>query len=166
MSVRWGFDDLLEKMWASLDMIRIYTKPRGRMPDYLAPVVIPSVKCTVADFCKRIHRSLLDQFKHDAVVWGTSVKHQPQHAGRENQLADEDVVQVVKKIKRALASAVLFSLALIFFAIARIRHTLLRCLPWPTLSEFDRELARAEFAFEEIELAIAKHCASCGVVRN
>lgn len=93
----WGFDDLLEKMWAALDMIRIYTKPRGRMPDYNEPVVIPSDKSTVAEFCKRIHRSLLEQFKH-ALVWGSSVKHQPQHCGRDHQLADEDVVQIVKKI--------------------------------------------------------------------
>lgn len=64
-----GFDDLLEKMWSYLDMKRIYTKPRGAVPDYNAPVVVPAMKCTVAEFCMRIHQSLLDQFKH-ALVWG------------------------------------------------------------------------------------------------
>jgi len=50
-----------------LDMKRIYTKPRGRVPDYDAPVVVPSTKCTIEEFCMRIHRSLLEQFKHTLV---------------------------------------------------------------------------------------------------
>lgn len=88
----------------------------------------------------RIHRSLLEQFKH-ALVWGTSVKRQsnthaprrpetgfelrfrsqlcgslspfvapsllccflhwtdaPQKCGKDHQLEDEDVVQIVKRI--------------------------------------------------------------------
>jgi ribosome-interacting GTPase 1 len=61
-------------MWSFLDMKRIYTKPRGRVPDYAAPVVVPASKATIEEFCARIHRSLLEQFKH-ALVWGASVKH-------------------------------------------------------------------------------------------
>lgn len=45
----WGFDDLLEKMWSYLDMKRIYTKPRGKVPDYDAPVVVPAAKCTIEE---------------------------------------------------------------------------------------------------------------------
>jgi len=93
----WGFDDLLEKMWSYLDMKRIYTKPRGRVPDYDAPVVVPAEKATIEEFCQRIHRSLLEQFKH-ALVWGTSVKHAPQKCGRDHILEDEDVVQIVKRV--------------------------------------------------------------------
>lgn len=33
-----------------------------------------------------------------ALVWGSSVKHQPQKVGIEHVLNDEDVVQIVKKI--------------------------------------------------------------------
>ena len=33
-----------------------------------------------------------------ALVWGTSVKHQPQKVGRDHVLNDEDVVQIVKKL--------------------------------------------------------------------
>jgi len=47
---------------------------RGRVPDYAAPVVVPASKATIEEFCARIHRSLLEQFKH-ALVWGASVKH-------------------------------------------------------------------------------------------
>jgi hypothetical protein len=32
-----------------------------------------------------------------ALVWGSSVKHNPQRVGREHILNDEDVVQVLKK---------------------------------------------------------------------
>lgn len=32
-----------------------------------------------------------------ALVWGTSVKHNPQKVGKDHELNDEDVVQVVKK---------------------------------------------------------------------
>jgi len=30
-------------------------------------------------------------------VWGSSVKHQPQRCGLNHELADEDIVQIVKK---------------------------------------------------------------------
>jgi len=64
-----------------LDMKRIYTKPRGRVPDYDAPVVVPSSKCTIEEFCMRIHRSLLEQFKH-ALVRQTSALPPPARAAQ------------------------------------------------------------------------------------
>jgi len=94
----WNFDDLLEKIWQDLNMMRIYTKPRGQIPDYDAPVVLPRSKNTVEEFCQRIHKGLLAQFKC-ALVWGTSVKHHPQKVGLNHKLDDEDVVQIVKKIQ-------------------------------------------------------------------
>jgi hypothetical protein len=94
----WNFDDLLERIWQELNMMRIYTKPRGQIPDYDAPVVLPRQKNTVEEFCKRIHKGLLAQFKC-ALVWGTSVKHHPQKVGLSHILNDEDVVQIVKKIQ-------------------------------------------------------------------
>lgn len=93
----WNFDELLEKIWDYCHMIRIYTKPKGQVPDYDAPVVLHSTNPTIEDFCVRIHKSLLKQFKY-AWVWGTSVKHQPQKVGKDHQLQDEDIVQIVKKI--------------------------------------------------------------------
>lgn len=93
----WNFDDLLEKTWEYLDLVRIYTKPRAQLPDYSAPVVLRRQKSTVEDFCNNIHKGILSQFKC-ALVWGSSVKHNPQKVGKEHQLQDEDVVQIVKKI--------------------------------------------------------------------
>ncbi|RKP27463.1 developmentally-regulated GTP-binding protein 1 [Syncephalis pseudoplumigaleata] len=92
----WNFDELLEKSWKYLNLARIYTKPKGQLPDYAQPVVLTNGKCTVEDFCNSIHRSILGQFK-TALVWGSSVKHNPQRVGKEHVLMDEDVVQIVKK---------------------------------------------------------------------
>mmetsp|Transcript_18468 Transcript_18468/g.45333 ORF Transcript_18468/g.45333 Transcript_18468/m.45333 type:complete len:370 (-) Transcript_18468:203-1312(-) len=94
----WNFDLLREKIWEYLDYIRIYTKPRGQIPDYSSPVVIPRGNATVEKFCLRIHKHLLAQFKN-ALVWGTSAKHNPQRVGKDHVLADEDVVQIIKRIK-------------------------------------------------------------------
>lgn len=40
--------------------------------------------------CNAIHRSILEQFKN-AIVYGKSVKHQPQRVGLSHELADEDI---------------------------------------------------------------------------
>lgn len=92
----WGLDDLLEKMWEYLGMVRVYTKPRGQIPDYNAPVILQHEKRSIANFCARIHRNLLKDLKY-AWVWGASVKHQPQRVGKDHEVEDEDIVQLVKK---------------------------------------------------------------------
>ncbi|CCW66942.1 unnamed protein product [Phytomonas sp. Hart1] len=94
----WNLDGLLECIWEHLSFIRVYTKPKGQVPDYDEPVIlkiIPPPK--IENFCNRIHRQLLKNFKY-AWVWGSSVKHQPQRVGKDHLLEDEDVVQLVKKI--------------------------------------------------------------------
>jgi len=93
---KWNLDELLEKMWSRLNLVRVYTKPKGREPDYEEPVVLREGRSTVEDFCNSIHKSLVDDFKN-AVVYGTSVKHQPQNVGLSHVLQDEDVVTIVKK---------------------------------------------------------------------
>jgi len=94
---KWNFDDLLEKMWDYLRLVRIYTKPKGQLPDYESPVVLSSERLTIEDFCNKLHRTIIREFKY-ALVWGASVKHQPQKVGKEHVLNDEDVVQIVKKV--------------------------------------------------------------------
>lgn len=40
----------MEVMWDKLQLRRVYTKPKGKAPDYTAPVVLRRNKCTVEDF--------------------------------------------------------------------------------------------------------------------
>jgi len=61
------------------------------------PVVLHALNPTVEQFCNRLHKGIMTQFKH-AWVWGSSVKHQPQRVGKEHRLNDEDVIQIVKKV--------------------------------------------------------------------
>ncbi|KAK2100633.1 GTP-binding protein [Saguinus oedipus] len=92
----WNLDDLLEKIWDYLKLVRIYTKPKGQLPDYTSPVVLPYSRTTVEDFCMKIHKNLIREFKY-ALVWDLSVKHNPQKVGKDHTLEDEDVIQIVKK---------------------------------------------------------------------
>mmetsp|Transcript_10327 Transcript_10327/g.17087 ORF Transcript_10327/g.17087 Transcript_10327/m.17087 type:complete len:375 (-) Transcript_10327:40-1164(-) len=94
---KWNMDELMEEIWNKCNMLRIYTKPKGQIPDYDEPVILHSAKNpTVEEFCNRIHKSLISSFSH-AWVWGRSAKHQPQRVGKDHELMDEDVVQIVKK---------------------------------------------------------------------
>lgn len=49
-----------------------------------------SVACTNLHQCNAIHKTIVEQFKH-AIVYGQSVKHQPQRVGLSHELADEDI---------------------------------------------------------------------------
>ncbi|XP_039267250.1 developmentally-regulated GTP-binding protein 1-like isoform X2 [Styela clava] len=93
---KWNFDDLLEMMWSYLHLVRVYTKPKGQLPDYETPIVLSSNACAIEDLCVKIHKTLVKEFKY-ALVWGSSVKHNPQKVGKEHVLNDEDVVQILKK---------------------------------------------------------------------
>jgi len=37
---KWNIDMLMEEIWNYLKMMRIYTKPKGQIPDYEEPVVL------------------------------------------------------------------------------------------------------------------------------
>lgn len=94
--LEWNLDGLVDKMWEMMDFVRVYTKPKGQIPDYNAPVILPRDQCKVEELCNRLHRTMIKSFKQ-AVVWGSSVKHNPQRVGKEHVLADEDVIQIIKK---------------------------------------------------------------------
>merc|ERR1712217_586107 len=93
----WNLDGLADAIWEYMALYRVYTKPKGQIPDYTAPVILPADRSTIKDFCLRIHKSLLEQFKC-ALVWGKSVRHTPQRCGKDHLLMDEDVVQIINKV--------------------------------------------------------------------
>ncbi|GJE84434.1 developmentally regulated GTP binding protein 1 [Phanerochaete sordida] len=92
-----NIDELIEQMWEALNLVRVYTKPRGLAPDYSQPVVLRRGKSTVEDFCNAIHKEIAKQLKY-AIVWGASAKHaRGQKVGLDHVLEDEDVVHISKK---------------------------------------------------------------------
>ena len=94
---QWNLDGLVHKIWEYLDLLRIYTKPKGAAPDFNEPVILPRKRCSIEHFCGKLHKSLVKELKY-AMVWGNSVKHFPQRVGKDHVLCDEDIVQIVKKI--------------------------------------------------------------------
>ena len=40
-----------------------YTKPKGQLPDYSAPVVLPHGHSSVEDLCNSLHKSIIKEFK-------------------------------------------------------------------------------------------------------
>lgn len=86
---------LIQQIWHHLDLIRVYTKKRGSAPDFSDGLILKR-GVTVAEVCKGIHRSLVDDFSH-CLVWGTSAKHAPQRVGLTHVISDEDVVSIRSK---------------------------------------------------------------------
>lgn len=90
-----GIDDLKEEIWRQLDLVRLYTKRRGIMPNFDDPMVVRA-QSTILQVCDAVHRDMKNQFKY-ALVWGSSAKHSPQKCGLQHPVNDEDVVQIVTK---------------------------------------------------------------------
>ena len=86
---------LVEKIWETLAMVRVYTKRRGEPPVFNEPLVLRE-GATVEAACHCVHRSLVEHFNY-ALVWGSSAKHKPQRVGKDHLLEDEDVICVVSK---------------------------------------------------------------------
>ncbi|KAL2219883.1 GTP binding protein Gtp1 [Thermoascus aurantiacus ATCC 26904] len=90
-----GVQDVVDRIWQELRLIRIYTKRRGEEPDFNEALIVRE-NATIEDVCDRIHRTLKETFKY-ALVWGASARHVPQRVGLGHVVADEDVVSIVAK---------------------------------------------------------------------
>ncbi|KAF2736948.1 GTP-binding protein [Polyplosphaeria fusca] len=90
-----GIQDVVERCWEELRLIRVYTKRKGVDPDF-GEALIVRTGSTIEDVCDQVHRTLKDTFKY-ALVWGASARHVPQRVGLGHVVADEDVVSIVAK---------------------------------------------------------------------
>ncbi|KAF2811458.1 P-loop containing nucleoside triphosphate hydrolase protein [Mytilinidion resinicola] len=90
-----GIQDVVERCWEELRLIRIYTKRKGIDPDFSEALIV-RYNATIEDVCDQIHRTIKDTFKH-ALVWGASARHVPQRVGLGHVVADEDVVSIVTR---------------------------------------------------------------------
>lgn len=90
-----GIQDVVERCWEELRLMRIYTKRKGVEPDFSEALIVRS-NSTIEDVCDQVHRTLKETFKY-ALVWGASARHIPQRVGLGHVVADEDVVSIVAK---------------------------------------------------------------------
>ena len=86
-----GLDELQNKLWSFLDVMRVYTKEPGKPADKTAPFTVP-VGWSVAEMAGRVHADFFDKLK-SARVWGTGV-FDGQSVGRDHVLHDKDVVEL------------------------------------------------------------------------
>lgn len=90
-----GINDVVERAWKELNLMRIYTKRKGVEPDFSEALIVRQ-DSTVEDVCDQVHRTLKESFKY-ALVWGASARHVPQRVGLGHVVADEDVITIVTK---------------------------------------------------------------------
>ncbi|KAJ5994987.1 Ribosome-interacting GTPase 2 [Penicillium waksmanii] len=90
-----GVQEVVERIWKELRLMRLYTKRKGVDPDFSEAMIVRR-DSSIEDVCDSIHRTLKDTFKH-ALVWGASARHVPQRVGLGHMVADEDVVSIIAK---------------------------------------------------------------------
>lgn len=86
-----GLEDLKEKLYELLNIIRVYGKPAGKPADMDRPFILKKGS-TVHDFAGQVHRDFPDKIK-SALVWG-SAKFDGQAVARDYVLEDGDVVEL------------------------------------------------------------------------
>jgi hypothetical protein len=85
-----NIEEIKEKIWNSLEMIRIYCKEPGKKPES-KPMVMRKGS-TVGDAAKRLHKDFLKYFRF-ARVWGSS-KYGGEKVGLEHKLEDKDILEI------------------------------------------------------------------------
>jgi len=84
-------DDIKNKIWNSLNLIRIYCKEPGKKPES-KPMVMKK-NATVEDSAKRLHKDFVKYFRF-ARVWGKSAKYNGEMVGFDHKLEDKDVLEI------------------------------------------------------------------------
>lgn len=86
-----NFDRLKEQLFERLEIIRVYTKARGKTPDRGAPFVL-NKGATVEELARKVHKEFVANLKF-ARVWGRDV-YDGQMIQRDYVLHDGDVVEL------------------------------------------------------------------------
>jgi small GTP-binding protein len=86
-----NLDRLRQAVFERLDIVRIYSKPPGKEPDFSEPFVLRKGG-TVAEFAEKIHQDFFEKLKM-VRVWGSGV-YDGQMVSRDHVLHDGDVVEL------------------------------------------------------------------------
>ncbi|MBW3022702.1 TGS domain-containing protein, partial [Candidatus Woesearchaeota archaeon] len=87
-----GIEKIKEKIFSTLNFIRIYMKEVGKKADMDVPLIIKS-PATVRSVCEKIHRDFVKKFKY-ARVWGRSAKFPGQKKSLDKEVVDGDIVEI------------------------------------------------------------------------
>ncbi|WP_302081374.1 OBG GTPase family GTP-binding protein [Salinibaculum rarum] len=90
-----GLDALKETIWEELGLIRIYMDKPGRGVDREEPLMLREGD-TVEDACEKLGGEFKERFRF-ARVSGSSAKHDDQQVGMDHELADEDVLRILRR---------------------------------------------------------------------
>ena len=85
-----GLDELKERIWDSLDLIKIYTKSPGKPKDI--PALALERGSTVKDLAREIHKDFVKTFKYARVL--NSTRFSGRKVGLDYKLQDDDVVEI------------------------------------------------------------------------
>ena len=86
-----GLDELRERLFSLLNVIRVYTKTPGKKQDEGPPYTIRHGS-TIMDFAEIVHKDFAEGLRY-ARVWGSG-KFQGQQVPRDYILSDEDIVEL------------------------------------------------------------------------
>lgn len=89
-----GINELKQRIFDSLNLIRVYTKEPGKKKTE-EPVVLEK-NSTIKDIAKKIRNDYTKRFKN-AKIWGKSAKFDGQIVGIEHKLQDKDIVELYIK---------------------------------------------------------------------
>jgi ribosome-interacting GTPase 1 len=85
-----NLEELKEKIFQKLELIRIYLRPKGEKPDYEEPLIIRNGS-TIENIADKIHGELKNDLRFTR-VWGRSVKFGGQKVSLSHQPIDEDII--------------------------------------------------------------------------
>lgn len=83
-------ENIKEKIWKNLNLIKVYTKEPGK-PKAFPPVALDKGE-TVMDMGLRVHKDFIKNFDY-AIVNGLSAKFKNQRVGLKHKLKDNDIVE-------------------------------------------------------------------------
>ncbi len=86
-----GLEDLKDKIFNTLGIIRVYTKTPGQKADLMEPFVLPCGS-TLADAAASVHKDIANHLKF-ARIWGSG-KHEGMMVKRDHVLADGDIIEL------------------------------------------------------------------------
>lgn len=89
----WGLEELKEAIWEKLELVRVYLKRPGKMPDYNDPMVMRQGS-SLSDVLKKIGAEFAKD-KSGARVWGAGAKFPGQKVSLNIQVRDEMEVAFV-----------------------------------------------------------------------